>query len=311
MEAAPLYSEIARGPEGGEAFWVKSADGVRLRMAIWPAQGTPKGSVLLFPGRTEYIEKYGPTAGELAAAGFATASIDWRGQGLSPRICPDEMTGHVPDFADFQQDVQALLELARARDLPRPWHLLAHSMGGCIGLRALHEGLPVERAVFSAPMWGILIPPLQRPVANLLSAVLARTSWGCMRVPGTTRETYVLSAPFEDNQLTHDRGMWDFMVDQARRHPELALGGPSVSWLHAALVETRALMEMEPPDTDCLTFLGTHERIVDTRPVKAHMERWQGGRLELMTGAEHEMLMEGGRLRAHFYGEMIAHFAMA
>jgi lysophospholipase len=76
LDNAPLYSDVAEGPEGGKAYWVTARDGVRLRVAAW-AKGT-KGTVLLMPGRTEYVEKYGRIAGDLAAEGFAMMAIDWR-----------------------------------------------------------------------------------------------------------------------------------------------------------------------------------------------------------------------------------------
>ena len=59
--------------------------GVRIRVGLWHRQG-PAGTVLLFPGRTEYVEKYGRTARLLAARGLATLVIDWRGQGIADRL---------------------------------------------------------------------------------------------------------------------------------------------------------------------------------------------------------------------------------
>ena len=79
---APLFDDIAQGPAEGRDFWRETSDGVRIRLGLWPAAQTdsPVGTVLLFPGRTEYIEKYGLIAAELADRGFATLSIDWRGK---------------------------------------------------------------------------------------------------------------------------------------------------------------------------------------------------------------------------------------
>ena len=79
MESAPLFAEIADGPDGGEAWWLTADDGVRIRVGAW-AKDAPKGTVLLFPGRTEYIEKYGRTAAHLARRGYATRWLP--GQGL-------------------------------------------------------------------------------------------------------------------------------------------------------------------------------------------------------------------------------------
>lgn len=90
MLDAPLYTEIAQGPCGGKAYWLSAEDAVRLRVGHWAATpGTStKGTVLIFPGRTEYIEKYGLIARELSDQGFHSLAIDWRGQGLADR--PDQ-----------------------------------------------------------------------------------------------------------------------------------------------------------------------------------------------------------------------------
>ena len=163
MEPAPFRNDLAEGPDDVQGFWRQSSDGLRLRITLWPASGT-KGTILLFNGRTEYAEKYGRIARVLTGAGYATLTIDWRGQGMSDRIARDARLGHVGKFPDYQRDVAEVIAAASELDLPRPWHLLAHSMGGCIGLRALIEGLAVDRALFSAPMWGIKLPPLARPL---------------------------------------------------------------------------------------------------------------------------------------------------
>ena len=55
--SAPLFTDIHPGPTGGEAFWAQTSDGVQIRVAHWPTENA-KGTVLMFPGRTEYIEKY-------------------------------------------------------------------------------------------------------------------------------------------------------------------------------------------------------------------------------------------------------------
>ena len=52
--AAPFYADVADGPPGGRAVWLHAADGVRLRAGLWPLQGA-RGTVLLLPGRTEYV----------------------------------------------------------------------------------------------------------------------------------------------------------------------------------------------------------------------------------------------------------------
>lgn len=306
MDAAPLFADVADGPEGGTACWITAQDGVRLRVGAWNREG-PAGTVLIFPGRTEYVEKYGRVAGALAACGYASLAMDWRGQGLADRLLDDTMSGHVHHFPDYQLDVAAMVEAASRLDLPRPWHLLAHSMGGCIGLRAVMQGLGVQSCVFSSPMWGIRMAEALRPVAWWLS-------WGSHHIglshryaPGTTADHYVLTEPFETNRLTSDPGMWTYMQDQIRAHPELGIGGPSLRWLYEALRETRALSQRPAPDLPCLTILGDEEDIVDVGRVQDRMSRWPGGHLEMVAGGRHETLMDTEARRAHLFA-MICDF---
>lgn len=310
LTPAPLFTDIAPGPEDGTALWMKTLDGMRIRVAAWGREAA-RGTVLLFPGRTEYVEKYGDAAAELAARGFATIAIDWRGQGLADRIAADPLVGYVDDFADYQLDMAAMLRAARALDLPRPWFLLAHSMGGCIGLRALLGGLPVRAVAFTGPMWGIKIAPLKIPIAWMLGRIMPRIGRGEQLPPGSKIEPYVLADPFEDNMLTNDPEMFEMMRTQLLAHPELSLGGPSYVWLHRALGECADLARHRAPNLPCLTFLGTNERIVHTGAVHDRMARWPGGRLDLVEEGEHEVLMDTPEVRKRIFDGVAAHFSAA
>ncbi|WP_137701407.1 alpha/beta fold hydrolase [Marimonas lutisalis] len=308
MDEAPFFADIADGPDDGRAFWLTAEGGTRIRVGVW-AQGAANGTVLLFPGRTEYIEKYGRTARDFADRGFCTFSIDWQGQGLADRMVDDPATGHVHWFSDYQKDVKAMVEAARALSLPEPYYLLAHSMGGCIGLRALHENLPVAAAAFSAPMWGIKMTPTTRPAAWALAWGGRMFGFGHLYAPGTTGgDSYVMVAPFEDNLLTTDPDMYAYMQDQGRARPELLLGGPSLRWVHEALKETRELDRLPSPVHPAITFLGTNERIVDPDRITSRKARWQNGTLEVVSGGEHEVLMEGPETRARVFDQMAAFF---
>ncbi len=304
--SAPFFNDVACGPEGGAAYWLITADGVRIRAAVWPDGAA--GTVLLFPGRTEYAEKYGLAAEDLRKRGYATVAIDWRGQGLADRALPDRMVGHVDDFAEYQADVQATLRLVTQLGLPQPLYLLGHSMGGCIGLRALMGGLPVRAAAFSAPMWGIALAGWMRPLAQAISQVSGWFGQAHRFAPGTSSHAYVTEANFNGNVLTTDPEMWAYMKTQVTKHPELALAGPSLGWLHQALKECGALSLMHSPEVPCVTWLGGAERVIDTAPVHVRMSVWQDGRLEMMPGAEHEIMMETPPRRAVFFDNVVALF---
>jgi lysophospholipase len=305
---APFLTDLAGAPPDVRAVWISADDGLRLRVATF-SHDAPRGTVLVFPGRTEGIEKYGLAATDLAQRGFASAVIDWRGQGLSDRLHADARLGHVRRFADYQRDVAALLAHVRAAGLPGPFFLLAHSMGGAIGLRALMAGLPVRAAAFSSPMWGISIAPHMRPVAWGLSTVARAVGAGHLMAPGQPPTSYLLRAPFEGNTLTTDAAMWDYMRRQIAAEPRLGLGGASLQWLNEALREVRRMAALPAPPVPTVAVLGLAEKIVVPAAIRDRMARWPGGTLIEVPGAEHEVLMETPDRRAMILDRFAAHFA--
>lgn len=307
LTSAPFLSDIAFGAPGGVAHWVQTSDGHRIRLGQW-RKADAKGTVLIFPGRTEFIEKYDICAAQLAQRGFASMAIDWRGQGLADRLLDNPLIGHVARFPDYQKDVDAMVRAARKLEMPRPFFLLAHSMGGAIGLRAAMEGLSVQATAFTGPMWGIKLAPHLRPVAWVLSHVMPHVGRGDRLPPGTKIEHHVLTDGFDGNLLTRDPEQFELMRQQLETHPELALGGPSFVWLREALQETRHLASRPSPNLPCLTFVGTNERIVEVSAIQARMAAWTRGSLELVEDAEHEVLMESDGVAGPLFDQIAALF---
>lgn len=308
---APFYEDVAGGPAGGAAHWLTTQDGKRIRVAHWRPDCDTRGTVMLFPGRTEYVEKYGDTAKEFANRGFASLSVDWRGQGLADRLLEDPRIGHVGQFADYQHDVRSTLELAEKLELPKPWYVIGHSMGGAIALRAILEGADFAACAFTGPMWGIYFSPIMKPLSQLTAYWGPRLGLGEKTPPTTSLESYVASQPFEGNVLTRDPEMYQMMQDQLAAHPELALGAPSTIWLREALDECTWLMEQTAPDIPALTFLGSHEQIVDRKAIRARMANWPSGTLVEIPDGEHEVLMEAPEVRGPVLDQLAAHFLAA
>ena len=290
------------------AFWLRAEDGLRLRATHWAAGGA-SGSVLLFPGRTEYAEKYNRLALDLNTAGLDVLTIDWRGQGMSDRLLKDPRPGHIEHFADYQRDVVELLVAAEDRGLPRPWHLLAHSMGGGIGLAALHDGLPVNSAVFSAPMWGLSLSNIMTRLARGMIAISRRTGRRHGIAPGSGGlEPYLLKQGFSDNLLTGDGMAWGRVVAEAVAWPDLTIGGVTYHWLSEALDECQRLAGLQALPLPILVGLGSGERIVSTEAIRQRVASWPGAHLLELPDSRHEPMMERPAIRDAFLSAMIAHF---
>src|SRR6476661_11087294 len=97
-------------PDGVVAGGIKTSDGVNLRFARWAPPPGRKGTVVVMQGRAEFIEKYFETVRDLRARGFAVATFDWRGQGLSDRALSDRRKGHVRNFNEYANDLSAIME---------------------------------------------------------------------------------------------------------------------------------------------------------------------------------------------------------
>ena len=154
FKPSPLFNDVALGPPDCSAYWLVTQDGTRIRVGLWKAN-TPKGTVFICPGYSEYIEKYGKTAKLFLEHGYTSVALDWRGHGLADRLTSNPLLGHVETFSDYLKDLDAVIFWAQNFELPKPWFVLGHSMGGAILLRNLHENKHFNAAAFSCPMWGI------------------------------------------------------------------------------------------------------------------------------------------------------------
>jgi lysophospholipase len=311
MQQAPFLQLPDDTLAPASAFFVQADDGKRLRLAFWETDNnTPRGSILLFPGRTEYVEKYSPIARRLTDEGYHVLGIDWRGQGLSDRLQDDPLPGHVDKFSDYQRDVHELVAAAILKALPKPWHLLAHSMGGCIGLAALENGLPVQSAVFSAPMWGINLRKIHHGPALGISYIAERIGRGGLAVPGSggTFSTYALEEGFKENLLTSNVDEWSRLTREAGHWPELTIGGASFHWAGEALTECTRLSRIPSPKLPVLVSLGSEEKIVATQAIHDRVAKWPNARLIAIEGAKHEVMLETPVRRDQFFAAMLAHF---
>ncbi len=298
-EDAPFFADVASAPEGMRAHWLLTEDGIRIRVAVW-AGGT-QGTAFIFPGRTEYVEKYGQVACRLMERNLSVVVIDWRGQGLSDRQGRTQAHGHVGDFREFQRDAAAALAAANDLSLPGPRYLFAHSMGGCIALRTLMEGHEFEAAILSAPMWRLQLRTALRE-AGAKALGLARVFGIDRRVsPVSTTEPDRASGVYTDNPLTSDAESFAWAQRQVARHPELALGPPSASWSRAALLEMLRLDFRPRPAIPMLVMVGGAEQIVSRTRIRANARRLPGARLLEFADARHELFLERPVIRKRIW----------
>jgi lysophospholipase len=290
-------------PEGAVVGEIKAPDGTALRYARWLPPPGRKGTVCLFQGRAEFIEKYFEVVAELRARGFAVATIDWRGQGGSQRNLTDPRKGHVRNFKEFDADLETLMREVVLPDCPPPYFALAHSMGGAIILRAAGQGRRwFERIVLCAPMIGL---------HGRAGARGTRSTIRWMRLLGLGRQyvpgggaTTVTSLPFFGNELTSDPVRYARSGAVVEAAPTLGLGSPTVGWLDAAYSTMEGFAEPSFPRNlhhPMLIVAAGQDTVVSTPAIEQFAIRMRAGAHVVVAGARHEILMEQNYYRGQLW----------
>jgi lysophospholipase len=286
-------------PEGAEENWLEGRGGVKVRVMTAPARGAPRGSVIIAPGRTEFIEKYFEVTRELQARGFAVFCIDWRGQGLSGREVENGLKGHFVTLDDPVNDLSTALKLCDAA-LPRPRIGLAHSMGGAILLRALQtRRIDLDAAAFSAPMWGI---PGLSDMAKKYARFMVSLGAGGQFAPNVEKKWK--RENFKKNPVTNDKERHSRTQGLIAEEPRLALAGPTIGWVAAAADATEgfqqanALAHIRIP---ILVATAGDEQLVDNSAHDTVIAQLPDATHITVAGAKHEILMERDEKRAEFW----------
>lgn len=273
--------------------------GVRLRILVMDSnRADPRGTVIIVPGRTEFIEKYFETAEDFRARGFVVMCIDHRGQGLSDRLTHDPLKSWVRDFDDYIGDLQYVIT-GLGEQLPRPHVMVGHSMGGCIGIQGLiKKSFDADIAIFNAPMlqvFGLETPPMPEVIS-----VMSVLGFSHRRLPWQVQKEGV-PIPFKGNKLTSDKARymrWRAYFDNA---PRLRVAGPTYGWIRAAVKSmkfvNRNARKLKTPTLIVATSMDpiVVPSIVRDFAVKAQCE------FLMINGALHETFLEIDAYRAEFY----------
>jgi lysophospholipase len=279
--------------------FITTPQGHQLRVATFDAQGAAsRGLCVLLHGQTEFIEKYEEVIGELRGRGFAVATFDWPGQGGSYRLLDNPLKAHIDDFSTYDAALWAFYDQIVKPMSDKPPMALAHSMGGHILLRALHDKPNAfSRAVLSAPMLRALTrgyPPWSARAACAFENMIGAKDewvWGM-----DARDPHLIT--FDTQLVTSDRARLAFA------HPELRLAGPTWGWLEAAYASMAKVMApgyAEAISTPVLLCAPGKDRIVDVTAEHEFVKRLPHGTLLDLPDSEHEILMESDPIRARFW----------
>ena len=290
-------------PEDVVTGMLKTPDGRSLRFARFIPPRGRRGTVCLFQGRTEFIEKYFEIVRDLRSRGFAVATLDWRGQGLSDRALSDPLKGHVGNFSEFDTDLETFMREVVLPDCPPPLFALAHSMGGAILIRSAFQGHRwFDRIVLSAPMIRLSGIRLMGPTKAALK-IMRWVGLGSSYIPGGGAKVEQ-TQPFPGNPLTSDPVRYARNAAILDAEPALGIGSPTIAWAGAAFSTMDAFADPGYPRGirhPLLIIAAGSDTIVSTPATEEFAIRLRAGSHLVLPGAKHEVLMEQDRLRGQFW----------
>ena len=127
------------------------ADGARLALRVWPAEGETKSVIVAVHGFNDYSNAFDAPARYWAGRGIATYAYDQRGFGDSGR------RGVWPGTDTLLDDLGAVARVVRAAHPGAPLTLVGDSMGGAAVMTLMARGgaPEVDGVVLVAPaVWG-------------------------------------------------------------------------------------------------------------------------------------------------------------
>ncbi len=202
----------------------------------WLHTENPTACIVIATGRAESYLKYKDLAWQLNTAGYSVLLYDHRGQGLSGRMLKDPLKGYVHTFDHYVSDLKHLYDTQLTPQKPTRKILLSHSMGGTISaLYAIKYPEDFDALVLSSPMLGLPSGRWGKYLASAIDTIESTLYRWFGRESGYVPciEQYA-NISFEKNNLTHSHERYENMATLARETPGIALGNPTIHWVHEA-----------------------------------------------------------------------------
>jgi lysophospholipase len=212
--------------------------------------------------------------------------------------------GYVETYDDYLKDLDHFIQSIMTPNARGPYYLLAHSMGGHLGLRYLHDhGDLFKQTILTAPLIDIAMPSFLKTVLKVYVRGVVLLGLGDNYVPGAG-DSNPQGNLFENNKLTSDRRRFQRTNRQLIETPGLALGGVTHQWLHATFQSIDRLLKvgfLEKIETSILMVAAGKDRVVSNKAQETINVRLPLCRLALLEKSKHEILVEADDIRGRFW----------
>ena len=280
-------------------------DGLKIRFDSY-ACGTKacRGIVVQLGGRSEFIEKYREIVDQLLVRNLDVVTFDWRGQGLSDRLLPNRYKGYVETYEDYLKDLTCFMDRHVPQKAGRPVMMLAHSMGGHIALRYLHDHPGrVEKAVLTSPLIDIAGSVMLKQTLKMIVKIAAGS--GFKKYYATRANDFDPSKKrFAGNRLTRDPHRFQQTIQIIIDNPDVAIGGVTFGWLDATFNSIQHIMVdgyLESITTPVIMVSAGADEIVSVAAQKKICRRVPNCHLVVIPNALHELLIETDAVLEKFW----------
>jgi len=286
---------------GKEGVFLGKA-GLNIYFKIFKQTGKEKAAILISSGRTEAAIKYKELIFDLYNNGYSIYIHDHRGQGLSGRMINDLEMGYIDDFQYYIDDMKYFYDQYLIKNKPKKVFLLAHSMGGAIGMTYL-EQYPNDfnAAAFSSPMLGLKAPTcvaVKLLIGKEPKYALGETKYNDDKVD------------FEKNHLTSSKIRYQRMIKAFDKEPQAKLGGATYQWVHRSCEQfTYIFNNIENLKTPFILLSAQNDKIVDVHAHQKFVKKVQSlnkvCKAYVVENAQHELFIEKDEQRIETINEIL------
>ena len=289
---------------GTEGTFTGKAD-VKIYFKIFKQPENEKAAILISTGRTEAAIKYKELIFDLFNNGYSIYIHDHRGQGLSGRMADDPEMGYIDTFQFYIDDMKYFYDNYVKRDNHKKIFLLAHSMGGAIGMTYLEQYQnDFNAAAFSSPMLG-----LKAPTCGVMKIFHSKTPKYAMGQTGYNDD----KVEFKDNHLTGCEVRYYRMVQAFEEAPKAKLGGATSFWVYKSCQQFKYMIKnVDKIKTPFILFSAVNDEVVAVHAHQKFIEKAKKAGVVCtaftVEDAQHELFIEKDKQRIETVTKMLDYY---
>jgi len=306
LQDAAYAKKIDDFYEKGTAGFFIGKENIKIYYKIFKQEYNEKAAIVISSGRTEAAIKYKELIFDLYKRGYSIYISDHRGQGLSGRMLKEHDMGYIDNFQYYVDDLKKFYDEFVIKDKHKNIFLMAHSMGGAIGMTYL-EQYPKDfnAAAFSSPMLGLVSP-----------------TCAAVKVLEKKEPEYIMggtpyqddSVKFEDNTLTYSKIRYERILQAFNETTDARLGSPSYQWVTRSCKQFKYIFEnVDKIQTPLIIFSAKDEKIVAISAHKDFIKKLRKLKKDAeayeVKDAMHELFIERDRARIDVITRSLDFFA--